>query len=161
MTTGADMSTYTATVHWQRDEDELYTDNRYSRGHEWHFDGGARVSASASPHVVPLPYSIETHVDPEEAYVASLSSCHMLFFLSIAARNKCVIDEYLDEAVGIMEKDVDNKMSMTRVTLRPRIKFSGEDRPDRAKLEQMHHQAHEQCFIANSVKTEVTTEIIE
>ncbi len=155
------MSEYTATVRWRRDEDEAYTDNRYSRGHEWLFDGGVTVPASASPHVVPLPYSVEANVDPEEAFVAALSSCHMLFFLSISARNKYVIDEYLDEAIGLMEKDIDNKMSMTRVTLRPRIKFSGDNQPDRIKLEKMHHRSHEQCFIANSVKTEVVTEIID
>ncbi len=155
------MSEYTATVRWRRDEDEAYTDNRYSRGHEWLFDGGVTVPASASPHVVPLPYSVEANVDPEEAFVAALSSCHMLFFLSICARNKYVIDEYLDEAIGLMEKDIDNKMSMTRVTLRPRIKFSGDNQPDRIKLEKMHRRSHEQCFIANSVKTEVVTEIID
>ena len=155
------MSEYTATVRWRRDEHEAYTDNRYSRGHEWLFDGGVKVPASASPHVVPLPYSVEANVDPEEAFVASLSSCHMLFFLSIAARNKFVIDEYLDQAIGFMEKDADDKMSMTRVSLRPRIKFSGDRQPDRAKLEEMHHQSHEECFIANSVKTDVVTEIIE
>ena len=153
------MSEYTATVRWQRDDTESFTDNRYSRGHEWSFDGGASVAASASPHVVPLPYSIAANVDPEEAFVASLSSCHMLFFLSIAAKNRFVVDEYIDEAVGIMEENEEGKIAMTKVVLKPRISFSGDKQPDRIKLERMHHQSHEQCFIANSVKTEVVTEI--
>ena len=126
----------------------------------WHFDGGETVKASSSVHVVPVPYSVEANVDPEEAFVASLSSCHMLFFLSIAAKRKFVIDEYIDNAVGVMEEDKYNKISITKVTLRPRVTFSGEKRPTREQLEKMHHQSHEQCFIANSVKTEVVTEII-
>lgn len=101
-----------------------------------------------------------SNVDPEEAFVASLSSCHMLFFLSIAGKKGIVVDQYIDEAIGIMEKDADNKLSMTRVTLRPAIKFSGEKKPNRAELEKMHHRSHELCFIANSVKTEVVTEIL-
>lgn len=111
-------------------------------------------------HVVPLPYSVEANVDPEEAFVASLSSCHMLFFLSIAAKRKYVIDAYTDNAVGTMEKDSDGKVSMTKVILRPQVKFSSEKQPTMAQLEKMHHQAHELCFIANSVKTEVVTEIV-
>ncbi len=153
------MSEYFATVRWLRGKDEAYIDNRYSRGHEWHFDGGVTVPASSSPHVVPLPCSVEANVDPEEAYVASLSSCHMLFFLSIAAKNKFVVDEYIDDALGVMEKDAEGRLAMTRVTLRPQIKFSGDRRPDLPQLEKMHQQSHQQCFIANSVKTEVITEI--
>jgi organic hydroperoxide reductase OsmC/OhrA len=153
------MSKYHATVIWTRKEHEKYTDNKYSRGHEWRFDGGAIIGASSSPHVVPLPYSVERNVDPEEAFVASLSSCHMLFFLSIAAKNRFVVDEYADAAIGIMEKNEDGKVAMTRVTLRPIIKFSGEKIPTESDLERMHHQSHEQCFIANSVKTVVKTEI--
>lgn len=155
------MSEYTANIHWQRQTEEPFIDNQYSRGHVWQFDGGVRVPASSSPHVVPLPYSVEANVDPEEAFVASLSSCHMLFFLSIAAKNRFVIDEYRDHALGVMEKGENGKLWMTKVTLRPQIKFSGERRPDRAKLEKMHHQSHNECFIANSVKTEIMTEIIE
>ncbi|TQV88164.1 OsmC family protein [Aliikangiella coralliicola] len=154
------MSEYTAKITWLRNQQEKFSDNQYSRGHRWQFDGGAEVAASSSPHVVPLPYSVEANVDPEEAFIASLSSCHMLFFLSIAANRKYVIDEYVDSAIGIMEKDNDNKVSMTKVTLRPQVKFSGDRRPTLEQLEKMHHQSHEQCFIANSVKTEVVTEII-
>ena len=154
------MSAYFATVNWVRDSQESYIDNQYSRGHEWRFDGGAVVPASSSPHVVPLPYSVEANVDPEEAFVASLSSCHMLFFLSIAAKRKYVIDSYTDNAVGTMETDSDGKVSMTKVVLKPQVTFSGDKQPTMAQLEKMHHQAHELCFIANSVKTEVVTEIV-
>jgi len=153
------MSEYTAKIKWVRRESERYTDNKYSRGHEWCFDGGAVVPASSSPHVVPLPYSIESNVDPEEAFVASISSCHMLFFLSIAAKNRFVIDEYIDDAVGRMEKNDEGKMVISRVTLRPSIKFSGDKLPTASDIERIHHQSHEQCFIANSVKCEVVTEI--
>ena len=154
------MSAYFATVNWVRGSQESYIDNQYSRGHEWRFDGGAVVPASSSPHVVPLPYSVEANVDPEEAFVASLSSCHMLFFLSIAAKRKYVVDAYTDNAVGTMEKDGDGKVSMTKVVLKPHVTFSDDKQPTMAQLEKMHHQAHELCFIANSVKTEVVTEIV-
>jgi organic hydroperoxide reductase OsmC/OhrA len=153
------MSQYSAKISWYRGADEAYVDNKYSRGHEWSFDGGVTVPASASPHVVPLPYSVAQNVDPEEAFVASISSCHMLFFLSIAAKRNYIVDEYIDDAIGVMKKDSSGKEWMTRVTLRPLIKFSGENLPDYASLEKMHHRAHELCFIANSVKTEIVTEI--
>ncbi|WP_151704502.1 OsmC family protein [Nitrincola alkalilacustris] len=154
------MSDYFARVVWTRKAGEHFTDNKYSRGHLWMFDGGVTVPASSSPHVVPLPYSVEENVDPEEAFIASLSSCHMLFFLAIAAKRKFQVDEYIDNAVGIMAKGDDGKVAMTRVTLRPRITFSGEHQPEIELLEQMHHESHELCFIANSVKTEVVTEIV-
>jgi len=155
------MPEYTARVSWFRQSGDEFADNKYSRGHEWRFDGGATVPASASPHVVPLPYSVEANVDPEEAFVASLSSCHMLFFLSIASKRKFVVDAYTDSAVGVMGKDGQGKISMTHVTLRPQVKFSGGKHPTDEQLTKMHHQAHEQCFIANSVKTRVATEIID
>ncbi|PKG81918.1 peroxiredoxin [Colwellia sp. 75C3] len=154
------MSEYFAKINWLRSADENYIDNKYSRAHEWIFDGGAIVQASSSPHIVALPYSVEANVDPEEAFVASLSSCHMLFFLSIAAKRKYIVDSYVDNAVGIMEKDEQGKMAMTKVTLRPHALFSSNKEPTLLQLEKMHHQAHEQCFIANSVKTEIVTEII-
>ena len=146
------MAEYKAVVAWQRDGAK-FTDNRYSRGHRWSFDGGVEVPASASPHVVALPLSVETAVDPEEAFVASLSSCHMLFFMSYAAKRGFVVDSYRDEAVGIMEKNAEGRMAMTRVTLRPDVRFSGERRPSAGEADAMHHDAHESCFIANSVKT--------
>lgn len=154
------MSEYLAKITWVRKSNESYVDNKYSRAHEWVFDGGLTVQASSSPHVVPLPYSAAENVDPEEAFVASLSSCHMLFFLSIAAKKRYVVDAYLDDAVGIMEKDSEGKFSMTKVTLKPHVQFSGDKKPTWEQLEKMHHQSHEQCFIANSVKTEIILEII-
>ncbi len=152
------MSEHIATVSWQRNGQD-FLKGKYSRGHVWKFDGGAEIPASPSPHVVPAPMSVEENVDPEEAFVASLSSCHMLFFLYLAGKARLVVDEYVDEAVGIMAKNEEGKMAITKVTLRPRIVFSPETQPDRKQLEQLHHQAHELCFIANSVKTDVETEI--
>ena len=152
------MSEYVATIRWQRGTDN-FIDDKYSRGHEWVFDGGLTVPASASPDIVPLPMSVAENVDPEEAFVASISSCHMLFFLAIAANSGYVIDEYTDEACGHMEKNADGKTLITKVVLRPQATYSGERIPDREKIERMHRLAHEQCFIANSVKTDVTTEI--
>lgn len=153
------MSHYIAKVIWKRGE-QGFADNRYSRGHVWEFDGGARVPASSSPDVVPAPMSVEANVDPEEAFVASLSSCHMLFFLYLAAKQGFIIDEYVDDAVGTMEKNTEGAMAMTRVQLRPSIVYSGDRTPTREELEDLHHRAHGLCFIANSVKSEVTTEII-
>ncbi|MGC9492792.1 OsmC family protein [Vibrio genomosp. F10] len=154
------MSNYSATVRWVRGKDEPFSDNRYSRAHQWEFDGGVTVPASPSPHIVPLPYSVEENVDPEEAFIAALSSCHMLVFLSIAAKRQYVIESYVDKAVGILEEDSRGKTSMTRVTLRPHIIFSNDRVPTLKQLEKMHHMSHENCFIANSVKTDVVTEII-
>ncbi|KAA0020402.1 OsmC family peroxiredoxin [Salinicola corii] len=155
------MSHYTATVCWRRQPTERFTDGCYSRGHEWHFDGGVTVAASSSPHIVPLPYSADANVDPEEAFVAALSSCHMLVFLGIVAKRRFVVEHYEDNAVGVLEKNDAGRLAMTRVTLRPAVTFSGERRPTREQLETMHHQAHRGCFIANSVKTAVVTEIVE
>lgn len=151
------MSAYTVTVEWLRGS-QRFVDKRYSRAHLWKFDGGSEVRASSSPHVVPLPFSDANAVDPEEAFVASLSSCHMLFFLSIAANAGFCVDRYIDEAEGILEKDASQRLSMTRVTLRPRVIFSGSPAPSEDEIRRMHHQAHEECFIANSVKTEVRCE---
>jgi organic hydroperoxide reductase OsmC/OhrA len=153
------MSEYVATIRWQRG-DQMFTDNKYSRGHEWAFDGGIMVAASASPDIVPLPMSVAENVDPEEAFVASLSSCHMLFFLDIAARSGFVIDEYTDAAIGHLGKNDEGRTAITKVVLRPNVAYSGERVPDQSKIEKMHHRAHELCFIANSIKTEVTTEIV-
>lgn len=153
------MATYGCEVFWSRG-DQKFVDNRYTRKHVWRFDGGTQVPGSSSPHVVPLPYSDAAAVDPEEAFVASLSSCHMLFFLSIAAARKFRIDEYRDHAEGVMSKDGHGKMVMSTVTLRPQASFSGDRLPTRADIDAMHHEAHDECFIANSVKTEVHCEPI-
>src|SRR5262245_22696752 len=146
------MSAHEATIHWRR-KDERFTDGRYSRAHTWRFDGGAVVPASASPQVVRAPYSSAEAVDPEEAFVASLSSCHMLWFLSIAAEAGYVVDEYTDEARGTLAKDASGRQAMTEVVLRPRVTFAGEKRPSAEALDALHHRAHEACFLANSVKT--------
>jgi organic hydroperoxide reductase OsmC/OhrA len=149
---------YFATVTWRRAAAESFTDRRYSRRHLLAFDGGARVVASSSPLSVRVPFSDPAGVDPEEAFVASLSSCHMLWFLDIACRAGWVVDDYRDEAVGTMAKNADGKLAMTMVVLKPAVRFGGDKVPGRAEIEQLHHRAHEECFIANSVKTEVRCE---
>ncbi len=154
------MSVYDAKVVWERKPQELYTDSKYSRAHQWLFDGGAVVDASASPQIVPLPCSVAANVDPEEAFVASLASCHMLFFLEVAAKKRYLVDRYVDNAIGVMEQDAEGLMSMTTVTLRVAVTFAGDKQPSREQLEKMHHLSHQQCFIANSVKTQVLTEVI-
>ena len=146
---------YTATVSWQRGSSEPFTDNKYSRAHTWTFDGGVTMPASSSPLSVRLPLSRADAVDPEEALVASLSSCHMLTFLYLAAKQGHVIESYDDAAVGIMSKNERGKLFVSKVTLRPRIVFSGPRQPSAAELAQLHHHAHEECYIANSVRTEV------
>ena len=157
-TGAAVMHTYTSTIIWKNDSPDTFTKNRYSRAHTWEFDGGVSVPASSSPHAVPLPWSDESAVDPEEAFVAAISSCHMLTFLWVAARKGFMIESYEDNAEGTLEGDADGKQSMTRVTLRPRIEWGGETRPTAPEITEMHHAAHESCYIANSVKTEITVE---
>lgn len=143
-----------AEVLWQRGE-QNFLDNRYSRRHLLRFDGGVEVAGSSSPHVVPVPYSDAAAVDPEEAFVASLSSCHMLWFLAIAGKQGFCVDRYHDEARGRMSANAAGKLFIAEVTLRPAVQFSGTRLPSREQIAQMHHQAHEECFIANSVRTEV------
>jgi organic hydroperoxide reductase OsmC/OhrA len=151
------MSTYTATVSWSRPSGAAFKDNKYSRAHEWRFDGGTVVPASSSPKVVPLPMSNAAAVDPEEALVASLSSCHMLFFLFYAAKAGFVIDRYEDDAVGEMGKNAKGVMAMLKVRLRPAIAWV-ERTPGAAELDDLHHKAHESCYIANSVTAEIVIE---
>ena len=152
------MASYEATVRWRRRPDERFVDGHYSRAHEWQFDGGAHVHASASPHVVRAPFSDPSGVDPEEAFVAALASCHMLFFLAFAAKHGFAITAYEDNAVGVMLKTSDGREWMTKATLRPRVVFTGNKRPIAEEVDALHHQAHEACYIANSVKTEVVIE---
>jgi organic hydroperoxide reductase OsmC/OhrA len=151
------MAEYFAETIWTRDGQD-FSDNRYSRRHILRFDGGIDVPGSSSPHVIPIPMSDPSAVDPEEAFVASLSSCHMLWFLFIAGKEKFCVDSYVDKAVGVMAKNPEGKLAMTVVTLRPEAIFSGATRPTALQIEAMHHRAHEECFIANSVKTEVRCE---
>ncbi len=148
---------YGATIRWSR-HGALFTDKKYSRAHTWKFDGGAEVPASSSPHVVPAPLSDPAGVDPEEALVAAVSSCHMLWFLSIACQRSFVVESYEDAAEGIMERNAEGKLAMTVVTLRPKVSFSNAVLPDEATFAAMHHAAHAECYIANSVKAEVICE---
>ena len=147
------MSEHKITLTWKRG-DLPFDYQKYSRDHTWKFDGGHEMQASAAPAYLGNP----KNVNPEEAFVASLSSCHMLTFLAIACKQKFVLDEYTDEAIGHMEKNAEGKLAITRVTLQPKIKFSGDKQPTSEELDKMHHAAHEDCFIANSVKTEITVE---
>jgi organic hydroperoxide reductase OsmC/OhrA len=149
---------YTATVAWKRGAGEAFTDIKFSRAHTWSFDGGITVPASSSPLSVRVPLSRADAVDPEEALVAALSSCHMLTFLYLAAKQGYVVDSYDDDAVGIMTKNERGKLFVSKVTLRPRIAFSGPKQPGEAGLGELHHHAHEECYIANSVLTEVVVE---
>jgi organic hydroperoxide reductase OsmC/OhrA len=151
------MAEYTATVKWTRQASEVFTDNRYSRAHQWEFDGGVTVPASSSPHVVKLPLSNPNAVDPEEAFVASIASCHMLFFLSFAAMKKLVIESYVDRAVGVLGRNEAGRQAMLRVVLHPAITFSG-TQPTADELHALHERAQHECYISNSVTTAVEVE---
>ncbi|MFI4868238.1 MAG: OsmC family protein [Steroidobacterales bacterium] len=151
------MAQYSADVIWERG-DAVFTDNRYSRRHRWRFDGGLEVPGSSSPHSVPVPLSDPAALDPEEAFVAALSSCHMLWFLSIAVKRGFRIDRYRDQAAGIMEKNADGNWCISTVTLRPDVQFSGKPLPTREQIEAMHHSAHEECYIAHSVSAQIRIE---
>ncbi|WP_409027351.1 OsmC family protein [Janthinobacterium sp. SUN098] len=150
------MHQFFATVAWQRDGQD-FAGQRYSRGHEWQFDGGLTVPASSSPLSVPLPMSVAENIDPEEALVAATSSCHMLFFLSLAAQRGYVIDDYRDDAVGELGKNAQGRLAMTRIVLRPRIAFAGTP-PSPEALAALHHDAHERCYIANSLTADVVVQ---
>ena len=152
------MSTYTAKITWKSDSPDTFTKNRYTRGHNWEFDGGVTVPASSSPLTVRPPYSVETAVDPEEALVAAASSCHMLTFLYVAATRGFRIDSYEDNAEGVMEKLDDGRQWVSKITLHPEIEWAGETLPTRAEIDEMHHASHEQCYIANSIKSEVVVQ---
>lgn len=148
------MSEHKAIIHWQRTSLD-FLKGKYSREHTWTFDGGFTMPASPSPSVVPVPFSNPAHVDPEEAFVASVSSCHMLTFLYLASKQGFQMDSYQDEAIGVMTKNEKGIPWISLITLNPKIVYSGEKLPTPADEEKLHHHAHEQCFIANSIKTEV------
>ncbi len=150
------MSQYQAQIRWHRQSSERFVDLRYSRAHSWEFDGGVIVPASSAVSSVPLPYSKTENVDPEEAFVAAISSCHMLTFLYLAAKEKFVVDSYDDLAVGTMTRNEKGRMAITSVRLAPKIAFSGAAAPSDHDVRHLHHAAHEECFIANSVLTEIT-----
>lgn len=149
------MSEHKVTVNWKRDLQSDFTKGKYSREHRWTFDGGVTVPGSSSPSVVPVPFSNPSAVDPEEAFVASISSCHMLCYLSLAAKRGFIVESYDDNAKGVMTKGEKNVLWVSEVTLRPKIIYSGSRRPTESEEEQLHHEAHEECFIANSIRTNV------
>ncbi|HSP88728.1 MAG TPA: OsmC family protein [Ignavibacteriaceae bacterium] len=152
---------YKVKIIWQKKSSEVFSDKKYSREHKWFFDGGIELKASSSPQVVPVPMSNESAVDPEEAFIASISSCHMLWFLSIAADKKFIVETYEDNSEGILEKNSEGKLAVTKINLLPKIIFSGENIPTKKQIEEIHEKAHEKCFIANSVKTEINVKILD
>ncbi len=154
------MFEYSAKISWERGKDEIYTDKKYSREHRWEFDGGLKIEATPSHHIVPVPYSNPFAIDPEQAFVSSLSSCHMLFFLDLCSQEGIVVDSYIDNAIGELTRIAQNKMALTKVTLKPQATYSGENIPSMEKLQEIHHRSHDLCYIANSVTTEIVTEII-
>jgi organic hydroperoxide reductase OsmC/OhrA len=149
------MSAYTATITWKNDSPETFTKNQYTRGHEWSFDGGVTVPASSSPHAVRVPWSVEAAVDPEEALVAAAASCHMLSFLYVAAKAGFNAENYTDEAVGEMTTTPEGKQWISKITLDPQINWIGDKLPTEDEIKHLHHEAHEICYIANSMKSEV------
>src|SRR5580765_3259515 len=148
------MSTYTAKITWKSESSETFAKNQYSRAHEWSFDGGISVPASSSVHAGRLPFSVENAVDPEEALVAAASSCHMLSFLWVVSKKGFIVESYEDNAVGEMTKNEQGKEWISKITLDPQIVWD-EKKPTAEELAEMHHTAHEYCYIANSIKSEV------
>ena len=153
------MGEYISTISWRASSG--FRENKYSREHTWSFDGGVTVPASSSPHVVRPPYSNPACVDPEEAFVASIASCHMLTFLYLAQQRGFDIESYEDKAVGVMTKNEQRVSWVSSVVLSPRIRYRGERRPSRAELDALHADSHHECFIANSVKTEIRVNILD
>ncbi len=145
------MSEHKATIHWRRETPDFQYET-YNRDHDWDFDAGIKIRASAAPGYL----GSAACVDPEEAFVASLSSCHMLTFLAIASKNRYNVDDYRDEAAGVLEKNAEGRLAITKVTLQPQVKFGGERIPSAEEIAKMHETAHHACFIASSVKTDVT-----
>jgi organic hydroperoxide reductase OsmC/OhrA len=151
---------YSVKIFWKRNLDDAFVDSKYSRSHTWSFDGGIEIPASSSPHVVPVPMSDESAVDPEEAFVAAVSSCHMLWFLSIAAEKSFIVESYEDNAIGVLGKNGEGKLAMTKITLKPKVNFNDTTVPTSEQVDELHRLAHEKCFIANSVKTDITMMIV-
>ena len=154
------MAYYRATVDWALNEGEDFANGRYSRGHSVTFEGGHEVPGTASHHVIGKKWAVEGAVDPEQMLVGAISTCHMLTFLHIARNAGFVVTRYRDAAVGVMEKTPEDRVAVTRVTLHPEITYDGR-RPTQAESRELHHEAHEECFIANSVKTEVTVDEVD
>ncbi len=154
------MSEYQARIRWHRQPSERFVDSRYSRAHSWEFDGGVVVPASSAVSSVPLPYSKAENVDPEEAFVAAISSCHMLTFLYLAAKEKFVVDSYDDLAMGTMTRNEKGRLAITSVRLAPKMAFSGPAAPSEADVRRLHEAAHEECYVANSVLTAISVECV-
>lgn len=152
------MSKHQARIRWARRPDEKFVDSRYSRAHHWEFDGGVTVPASSAVSSVPLPYSKAENVDPEEALVAAISSCHMLSFLYLVAKEGFVVDSYEDLAIGTLARNEEGRPAVTAVRLAPRVDFSGARSPTQADVDRLHHAAHEECYVANSVRTAISIE---
>jgi organic hydroperoxide reductase OsmC/OhrA len=153
------MGEYKATIRWQQ-FDGSFREGKYSREHTWSFDGGVTVPASSSPQVIRVPYSNPACVDPEEAFVASIASCHMLTFLHLAQKRGFDVESYEDQAVGVMTKNAQRVSWVSAVVLSPRISYRGERVPSREELDALHADSHRECFIANSVKTEIRVNIV-
>jgi len=151
---------YNVKIIWKKNLSEAFVDRKYSRFHTWSFDGGVEIPASSSPHVVPVPMSDESAVDPEEAFVAAVSSCHMLWFLSIAAEKSFIVESYEDNAIGVLGKNGEGKLAMTKITLKPKANFNDTTVPSSEQVDELHRLAHEKCFIANSVKTDITMMVV-
>lgn len=151
---------YNVKIFWKRNLDEIFVDSKYSRSHTWSFDGEIEIPASSSPHVVPVPMSDESAVDPEEAFVAAVSSCHMLWFLSIAAEKNFIVESYEDNAIGVLGKNGEGKLAMTKITLKPKANFNDTTVPSGEQVDELHRLAHEKCFIANSVKTDIAMMVV-
>ena len=152
------MSTYSATISWKPNVGDNFLGKRFTRVHSWKFSGGLKLTASASTHIVPVPYSDPAAIDPEKALVASISSCHMLSFLFVACKGGFAVESYEDTGVGTLEKNAEGKLAITRVLLKPHVKFAAGNVPDAATFANLHHEAHDACFIANSVKCEIVCE---
>ncbi len=148
----------TAKIIWEKSPTENFLDGRYHRAHRWVFDGGMTIEASSSPEIVPVPMSDAALIDPEESFVAAISSCHMLFFLSISAKEKIVVRHYEDNPEALMGEDEAGKTSVLSIVLRPEITFEGPDIPVKATIQRIHHLAHASCFLANSVKTKISVQ---
>ena len=151
------MSEHKATIIWNRTSPDFLA-GKYSREHTWSFDGGMTIPASPSPSVVSPPWSNPAYVDPEEAFVAAVSSCHMLTFLYLASKQGFQVDSYHDQAVGMMTKNERGVLWISLIRLRPQITYGGDKRPTTADEQHLHHLAHEQCFIANSIDTKIAVE---
>jgi len=148
------MPNYKATIHWKR-SGAKFLDHKYQRTHTWTFDNGLRLKAAASPHIVGKSFTDSSVIDPEEAFIASVGSCHMLWFLSLAAGMGFVVNKYSDQSEGTLEKNSEGHMAMTKVLIQPMVSFEADNAPSQEDFLKLHREAHRKCFIANSVKSDI------